>query len=99
MESHSTVFARYERFVNLYVSIHKPIPDIGMFPLYKWQSDLYNKLKLDGSDREIHHVIFQLKPSNGEHDVGMLSYPVDFRMCECSKLANLTYSFKRSLAV
>jgi hypothetical protein len=53
MENHSTVYARYERFVNLYVSIYKPLPDIHMYPLYKWQQHLYNKLILEGTERTI----------------------------------------------
>jgi len=56
-EEFPDVCSKYPRFVVDYVGDHTPRPEVEVFPLYEWQQDLYDYLKLPPSDREIIFIV------------------------------------------
>lgn len=56
-EEFPDVCAKYPRYVMDYVGDHTPRPEVEPQPLYEWQQDLYDYLKLPPSDREIIFVV------------------------------------------
>jgi hypothetical protein len=53
LERNSSVFARFERFTNLYISLHRKETGVDLHSLYVWQAELYTKLRMPGTSREI----------------------------------------------
>lgn len=56
-EDFADVCAKYPRYVIDYVGDHTPRPEVEPQPLYEWQQDLYDYLKLPPSDREIIFIV------------------------------------------
>lgn len=56
-EQHSTVVARYPRFVNDYIRQHRPGIPLETYPLRDWQGDLLERLKREADRRSIVFVI------------------------------------------
>jgi len=56
-EEHSSVAARYPRFVLEYVNDHLPKPEVTSYPLRPWQADLNQRLLLAPDHREIIFVV------------------------------------------
>lgn len=52
-DKHRSVFARHSRFCLDYIQDYLPKAEVETFPLYKWQQDLNEYLKLPPVDREI----------------------------------------------
>lgn len=56
-ELHSSVVARFPKFVEKYTSLYKPQVSVPAFPLRQWQADLNNRLLLPPHPREIIFVV------------------------------------------
>lgn len=57
MELHSSVVARYSRFVENYVRLHRARYSVPAFPLRNWQADLNEKLIREPDSRTIVFVV------------------------------------------
>lgn len=57
MEAHSEVFAKYPRFVNDYLAMHRPTIEPEMHPLRDWQAKLYLDLSKPPSKRSVIFII------------------------------------------
>lgn len=53
----SEVCAKYPRFVTEYIRDQIPDPEVEAFPLFQWQQDLYDYLKLPPDDRQIVFIV------------------------------------------
>lgn len=56
-EEHSDVTAKYPRFINDYLALNIPVPEVEPHPLRPWQQDLYQALILPPDKRTICFVV------------------------------------------
>jgi hypothetical protein len=56
IENHSTIFARYLQFADMYIAMHTKIT-MEITPLRPWQATLCDILKREGTEREILFIV------------------------------------------